>query len=197
MKLDHSASSTKTVQDGGKSTTLEASTSRENANEACASPSCPCMMWRAHWGAGVLLFVSSYFDFVRVRGHLSRAGADFLPVSEYATHPEAARARSLFARGKVPLLLYTERAHFYHRPSFRNVQVGGDEPAQASETAKHESSAMRGASSLYLHRQSCDVSRARHYVLVTSVTPCSCSVIVSHDSDPRNSPLRLRSQHLP
>ena len=71
----------------------------------------------------MLLFVSSYFDFVRVRGHLTRAGTDFLPVSEYASHPEAARARSRFARGEVPLLLYTERAHFYHRPSFKHVQV--------------------------------------------------------------------------
>lgn len=72
--------------------------------------------------SGQLLFVSTYFDFVRVRNFLTAAGADFLHASEYASHSEAARARSRFANGESPLLLYSERAHFYQRPSLRNVQ---------------------------------------------------------------------------
>lgn len=49
--------------------------------------------------------------------------ADFAPVSEYAGHSEAARARSHFADGRIPLLLYTERAHFYNRHRPRGVRV--------------------------------------------------------------------------
>jgi Utp25, U3 small nucleolar RNA-associated SSU processome protein 25 len=44
-------------------------------------------------------------------------------VSEYAGHSEAARARSHFADGRAPLLLYTERAHFYHRHRLRGIRV--------------------------------------------------------------------------
>lgn len=44
-------------------------------------------------------------------------------MSEYAGHSEAARARSHFADGRAPLLLYTERAHFYHRHRLRGIRV--------------------------------------------------------------------------
>jgi Utp25, U3 small nucleolar RNA-associated SSU processome protein 25 len=49
--------------------------------------------------------------------------AEFAQVSEYAGHSDAARARSHFADGRAPLLLYTERAHFYHRHRLRGIRV--------------------------------------------------------------------------
>ncbi len=46
-----------------------------------------------------------------------------MAASEYASHPEAARARSHFADGRTQLLLYTERSHFYHRPRLPGVKA--------------------------------------------------------------------------
>lgn len=74
--------------------------------------------------AGQLLFVPSYFDYVAVRNFLQSEGAEFACLHEYATPPELARARSLFADGRARLALLTERCYFYHRPRLRNVQVG-------------------------------------------------------------------------
>jgi hypothetical protein len=72
---------------------------------------------------GQLIYIPSYFDFVRVRKFLRDAGADFRAVSEDTPHPERARARDLFADGRVPRVVYTERAQFYHAVRFRGIQV--------------------------------------------------------------------------
>ncbi len=75
-------------------------------------------------GAGQLVFVPSYFDFVRLRNWLGeQEGASWEAVCEYKEAPDVARARSLFAKGRSRLLLYTERLHFYYRHHFRGVQV--------------------------------------------------------------------------
>ena len=73
--------------------------------------------------AGQLLFVSSYFDYVRLRGFLREQGADFAGLSEYAAPKQAARGRSLFADGRLRLALLTERCHFYYRARMRGVKV--------------------------------------------------------------------------
>ncbi|KAK9841329.1 hypothetical protein WJX74_004003 [Apatococcus lobatus] len=73
--------------------------------------------------SGQLVFVSSYFDFVRLRNWLAEQdGASWGAVSEYTEAPEVARARSLFAKGRTRILLYTERLHFYFRHHLRGVQ---------------------------------------------------------------------------
>eukprot|EP00892_Ulva_mutabilis_P002219 jgi/Ulvmu1/11999/UM083_0011.1 len=70
---------------------------------------------------GVLLFVSSYFDFVRVRNFLKAQGASFSVYCEYTAGSDVLRARSRFAKQERKVLLYTERAHFYFRPTLRGV----------------------------------------------------------------------------
>lgn len=72
---------------------------------------------------GQLVFVPSYFDFVRLRGFLGEEDATFEGLSEYAAGGEVARGRSRFSAGKVRIALYTERAHFYHRKRTRGVKV--------------------------------------------------------------------------
>ncbi|KAL1500033.1 hypothetical protein AB1Y20_012710 [Prymnesium parvum] len=62
-----------------------------------------------------LLFVPSYFDFVRVRELLTAEGVPFVAISEYTPTKQVSRARSAMQNGTVPLLLYTERAHFFRR----------------------------------------------------------------------------------
>ena len=55
--------------------------------------------------------------------HSQGEAYDFAAASEYAKHSEGARARSHFADGRAPLLLYTERAHFYNRHRLRGVKA--------------------------------------------------------------------------
>lgn len=73
-------------------------------------------------GGGQLLYIPSYFDFVRVRNFLKSETASFLAVSEYTDRSDAARARSLFADGRKRVLIYTERAQFYHRYRIRGIK---------------------------------------------------------------------------
>lgn len=68
---------------------------------------------------GVLLFASSYFDFVRVRNFLKSKAASFAVYCEYTDGSNVLRARMRFAGQERRILLYTERAHFYFRPALR------------------------------------------------------------------------------
>lgn len=71
--------------------------------------------------AGVLIFVSSYLEFCRLRKFFREQGTTFCANSEYADGSSVARARSLFADGRYPVMLYSERAHFFRRHQIRGI----------------------------------------------------------------------------
>ena len=73
--------------------------------------------------AGQLIFVRSYFDFVRLRNFLKEEGASFVGLCEYTKHSDVSRGRSNFFHGRRRIMLYTERAHFYHRYRLRGIKV--------------------------------------------------------------------------
>ena len=73
--------------------------------------------------AGQLIFVPSYFDFVRLRNFLKGQEAQFVGLSEYAKTSDVSRGRSHFYHGRRRIMLYTERSHFYNRHFIRGVQV--------------------------------------------------------------------------
>uniref|UniRef100_A0ACD5U5U9 Uncharacterized protein n=2 Tax=Avena sativa TaxID=4498 RepID=A0ACD5U5U9_AVESA len=71
---------------------------------------------------GVLLFVSSYYEYIRMSNFLKSQDASFCRIGEATSQPDISRARLWFFEGQKKILLYSERSHFFHRYKIR----GGD-----------------------------------------------------------------------
>ncbi|GEM08206.1 digestive organ expansion factor [Rhodotorula toruloides] len=89
----------------------------------------PTLLKSAVSSSQTLIFVPSYFDFVRLKRYLqkniSRLGSDFsfAAISEYSDTPEISRARGAFFQGKKKFLLVTERFHFFRRYRLRGAKT--------------------------------------------------------------------------
>ncbi|MED6148963.1 hypothetical protein PIB30_057880 [Stylosanthes scabra] len=71
---------------------------------------------------GIMIFTSSYFEFIRIRNFLKSQNASFCLLGEYTTQSDISRGRNWFYEGKRKIMLYTERSHFYHRYKIRGVK---------------------------------------------------------------------------
>eukprot|EP00177_Eucheuma_denticulatum_P002774 GFKZ01004989.1.p1 GENE.GFKZ01004989.1~~GFKZ01004989.1.p1 ORF type:complete len:756 (+),score=103.31 GFKZ01004989.1:232-2499(+) len=74
-----------------------------------------------------LIFVPSYFDFVRVRNRFLRMSQEdssfqFASMCEYSKGADVSRARGRLYDGSVPFVLVTERFHFFWRHWLRGAR---------------------------------------------------------------------------
>lgn len=80
-------------------------------------------------GRGTLIFVPTYFDFVRLKNFLKKKADEEVDeelrisyISEFTKTPDVSRARTRLQKGEVNIMLYSERFHFYHRFMFRGIR---------------------------------------------------------------------------
>ncbi|KAM3833894.1 U3 small nucleolar RNA-associated protein 25 homolog [Diretmus argenteus] len=69
-----------------------------------------------------LIYVPSYFDYVRLRNYMKKEEINFVSLCEYSTKSEVSRARHFFQEGEKQFLLFTERFHFYKRYTIKGIQ---------------------------------------------------------------------------
>ncbi|XP_077968040.1 U3 small nucleolar RNA-associated protein 25 homolog [Styela clava] len=74
-----------------------------------------------------LIYVPQYFDFVRLRNFMRKqkkegSGPIFGHINDYSTPSAANKTKRRFYTGKCPLMLYTERFHFYNRARIRGMR---------------------------------------------------------------------------
>lgn len=70
----------------------------------------------------VLIYVSSYFDFVRLRNYFRKEDVDFIGLCEYTKEGKIAEARAQLFHESRRIMLYTERFHFYRRFQIKGVR---------------------------------------------------------------------------
>ncbi|XP_061117504.1 U3 small nucleolar RNA-associated protein 25 homolog isoform X2 [Conger conger] len=69
-----------------------------------------------------LIYVPSYFDYVRLRNYLKKEDMNFSSICEYSKKSEVSRARHFFQKGDTQFLLFTERFHFYKRYAIKGIR---------------------------------------------------------------------------
>ena len=69
----------------------------------------------SNYTSHLLIYIPSYFDYVRIRNALDNADIEFVTCSEYSEDKDISRARNRFGRGLDPIMLITERFHYFRR----------------------------------------------------------------------------------
>ncbi|XP_064914426.1 U3 small nucleolar RNA-associated protein 25 homolog isoform X1 [Columba livia] len=69
-----------------------------------------------------LIYVPSYFDYVRLRNYFKKEDLNFTHICEYTKKAGVCRARRFFLKGEKQFLLFTERFHFYKRYTIKGVR---------------------------------------------------------------------------
>ncbi|OAD58335.1 Digestive organ expansion factor like protein [Eufriesea mexicana] len=69
-----------------------------------------------------LIFVPSYFDFVKLRNYFKKEEYSFVQICEYSKDAKVARARDMFFHSDAHFLLYSERFHFFRRIRVKGIR---------------------------------------------------------------------------
>ncbi|CAN3354877.1 U3 small nucleolar RNA-associated protein 25 [Diutina catenulata] len=72
---------------------------------------------------GILIFIPSYFDYLRVKAHMKEhTRISFVAIDEYASQSKVDRSRYQFNQGIAKVMLYTERQHHFRRFEINGVK---------------------------------------------------------------------------
>ncbi|XP_028293397.1 U3 small nucleolar RNA-associated protein 25 homolog [Gouania willdenowi] len=69
-----------------------------------------------------LIYIPSYFDYVRLRNYMKKEEMNFASICEYSSKSEVSRTRHFFQKGQRQFVLFTERFHFYKRYTIKGIQ---------------------------------------------------------------------------
>ncbi|NXF08138.1 DIEXF factor, partial [Smithornis capensis] len=69
-----------------------------------------------------LIYIPSYFDYVRLRNYFKKEDLNFTHICEYTKKAGVCRARRFFLKGEKQFLLFTERFHFYKRYTIKGIR---------------------------------------------------------------------------
>ncbi|KAG7204092.1 hypothetical protein KM043_001942 [Ampulex compressa] len=69
-----------------------------------------------------MIFVPSYFDFVKLRNYFRKEDLSFVQICEYSKDAKVARARDMFFHSDAHFLLYSERFHFFRRVRVKGIR---------------------------------------------------------------------------
>lgn len=83
----------------------------------------PSTLKQSSYENGLLVYIPSYFDYVRLKAHMkTQTKINFASIDEYSSKSKISRARYAFSSGKVQVLLYSERLHYYSRYELYGVK---------------------------------------------------------------------------
>ncbi|XP_063958961.1 U3 small nucleolar RNA-associated protein 25 homolog [Lytechinus pictus] len=71
--------------------------------------------------SGTMIYIPSYFDFVRVRNYFRKQEINFAQICEYTSQSNISRARHYMREGTRHTLIITERLHFFRRFKLRGI----------------------------------------------------------------------------
>ncbi|RCK59270.1 U3 small nucleolar RNA-associated protein 25 [Candida viswanathii] len=84
----------------------------------------PSLLKTSSYEDGIMIFIPSYFDYLRVKNYLKTSTKfDFASIDEYTSQSKLTRARQGFASGKIKVMLYTERLHYFRRYEISGVKT--------------------------------------------------------------------------
>ncbi|XP_046435035.1 U3 small nucleolar RNA-associated protein 25 homolog [Neodiprion fabricii] len=69
-----------------------------------------------------VIYVPSYFDFVKVRNYFKKEELSFVQICEYSKDAKVARARDMFYHSDAHFLIYSERFHFFRRIRLKGIR---------------------------------------------------------------------------
>ena len=82
----------------------------------------PQLQQSALLNQATLIFIPSYFDFVKLKNYFKSLELSFTKLCEYTENSDISRARHSFYHSKVHYMLYTERFHFFKRYNIRGIK---------------------------------------------------------------------------
>nr|XP_054757978.1 U3 small nucleolar RNA-associated protein 25 homolog [Lytechinus pictus] len=71
--------------------------------------------------SGTMIYIPSYFDFVRVRNYFRKQEINFAQICEYTSQSNISRVRHYMREGTRHTLIITERLHFFRRFKLRGI----------------------------------------------------------------------------